>query len=295
MTGMSAAMSKRCVTFCVLALSLVFWFSTADALVIYPSSSVIRIHGLAHPNVSSGGTESLSHPEKETFGAIRYAGLISAHLAGGYAGHRAVTDLWGRSNGRFHFKDEANDFLLYNDEVSHLFISYKLSQGMSWAYREYGLGDEKARFWGHFEAAIVMTLVEVPIDAFNPDQGMGVTDLVADYVGVGLSYLKATDGRYRDFDLKVSVKSTTNQRAEVLGHDAADYDNYIYWLTYRKSPVVFGAGYSTTRSNPSVAEPQLFLGIGTTIPDLLRPVSEKAARILSPLEFYFVNLRVNLL
>jgi len=103
------------------------------------------------------------------------------------------------------------------------------------------------------------------------------------------------DGSFIDFDLKVSIKSTSNQSRAVLGYDSADYDNYIYWLTYRKSVLVLGAGYSTRRLNPTDPEPQLLLGVGSTIPDLVKPISSGLARYLRPLEVYYFNFHVDLL
>lgn len=225
-------------------------------------------------------------------GLLGYSALVSVHGIGAVVGYNKLADIWGESDGAFHIKDETSDHLAFNDEVSHLFVSYKLSQALTEAYGVIGFNDRKARNVGAIEAALIMTAVEFPVDAFNPSQGMGLTDLVADYAGVGLAYLKASDDRFKDFDIKMSVKSIGSNKGRVLGYNCGDYDNYIYWLTYSRSPFVAGVGYSTTRFSAKEPKPQMMLGIGTTIPDLIEPISSKAAKFLKPLELYFLNIHL---
>jgi hypothetical protein len=232
----------------------------------------------------SGGVSSLT-----------YAGIVAAHGVGAVAGYNHLTKLWGVPDGRFHIKDEFGDHLAFNDEVSHVFVSYKLAQGFCSVYRGIGFSDGKARLLGLLEAVLVMTAVEFPVDAYNPSQGLGVTDLAANYAGVGLAWWRSADPKLRNFDLKASVKSVSSRSASVLGSEAVDYDNYVYWLTYRHKVPVIGLGYSTGRDSPAEVEPQLFLGIGTTIPDLLAPICSKLAARLRPLELYFFNLKVRVL
>ncbi len=205
-----------------------------------------------------------------------------------------MTGLWGDPNGSFHFKDDWNgDNLGLNDEVSHLFVSYKLAQFLVAGYGKLGYSEKTARILGFAEAAFIVTAVEFPIDAFNPDQGLGVSDLIFDYTGLGLAYLKLTDSRFEDFDLKVSVKSLSYDSRSVLGDNSEDYDNYIYWLTYRKTPFVFGLGYGTDHPEVWDVDRQFHLGIGTTLPDLLGLFSEDASKFFRWAELYYINIRWN--
>jgi len=245
--------------------------------------------------MSHNGSDQVVMKSDRRISPFTYGGIAAVHVVGAIAGYNNLTDLWGSPDGKFHFKDESADNLAFNDEVSHMFISYKLTQGFSSAYRCLGFTDRKARLLGVLESALIMTAVEFPVDAYNPSQGLGVTDAVANYAGIVVAWWKSIDPRLADIDIKVSIKSLSSRRGMVLGYDCYDYDNYIYWLTYRYRFAVLGAGYSTGRSTPADVEPQLFLGIGTTIPDLIRPVSSKLAERLRPLELYFFNLRLNAL
>ena len=262
-----------------------------------PAIYVFDLQTLSHSYVSA--LQSQADPAKvEEEQRVRwyiYGGIGGAHTVGSVIAYNRLTKLWGASNGKFHFKDEFHDQLAFNDEVSHLLISYKLTQSFSSLYRRLGFSTKRGHILGALESALIMTAVEFPVDAFNPNQGFGMTDLVADYLGVGLAYWKSVDSRLSDFDIKLSIKSFSRQGERVLGYDNRDYDNYIYWLTYRYKFAVLGTGYGTTRSKLIEPEPQIFLGIGTTIPDLLRPVSSKLAEKLKPLELYYFNFRLNVI
>ncbi len=281
--------------FYILLLCIGLYAANASAQIPSPASFVIKLQSIAHPYVSTVESPVLIRSaDREGIGFIKYSALTAAHGIGAVAGYRKLTGIWGKPNGSFHLKSEFSDYLAYNDEVSHMFVSYKLTQALTSAYSIFGLGEKKSRRVGAIEAALIMTAVEFPVDAFNPSQGMGITDLVADYAGVGLAILKISDSRLRDFDMKLSVKSFGSNKGRLLGHNTADYDNYIYWLTYSVSPVVGGVGYSTTRSHPREPHPQILLGVGTTIPDLIEPVFPDAARFLKPLDLYFFNFHVEI-
>jgi hypothetical protein len=257
-----------------------------------PSESAYQLHTYAYhftpimageiqPVVQEGGAKWY------TYGAIG-----AVHLASAYPAYEHLTSVWGQPVGKFHLKHETADYLAFSDEVSHMFISYKLMQGISSAYRQVGISASSSRLAGAVEAALVMTAVEFPVDAYNPDQGLGITDLVADYMGVGLAYWKSVDPRLANFDLKVSMKSFSSDKSKGLGYDCDDYDNYVYWLTYRHRFAVVGIGYSTSREVALEPNPELHLGIGTTIPDLVSVFSSKLAKTLQPLELYFINFNV---
>lgn len=260
-----------------------------------PASYVFKLHGFSHPVVYMMRNDAGTDDDQVKISGLTYGGIAATHVAGAAVGYSVLKNVWGSSDGRFHLKNETGDHLAFNDEISHLFVGYKLTQGFKSAYRGLGFSNEKARTLGMIESALVMTAVEFPVDAYNPTQGLGITDLVADYIGIGLAYWKDIDPRLSNFDIKVSVKSISANNGRALGYNNEDYDNYIYWLTYRYRFAVVGAGYSTGRTSPVDPQPQMFLGIGTTIPDLCRPISSKLADRLKPLELYFFNFNLKAL
>ena len=222
---------------------------------------------------------------------LRISLALSLNLAMMAPSYNHMVKSWGKPDGKFHLKDDwSGDNLALNDEVSHLLISYKLTQALHSGYRALGFGEKTARILGMTEAAFIVTAVEFPIDAYNPTQGFGVSDLIFDYTGILMAYFKISDSRFADWDLKTSVKSFRNANRQVIGDEAEDYDNYIYWLTYRKSPAVFGLGYGTSHPEIGKVNKEFYLAIGTTLPDILRPVSKKLAGALKWAEVYYFNL-----
>jgi len=273
-----------------------FTAEVCSARVHSPAEFVFDLHSIAYsftvvPQTSFAETKW--SPEQGPRWYI-HAGVAAAHAAAAYPAYDYLTGVWGQSNGKFHLKDETHDYLAFNDEVSHTFVSYKLTQFFTSVYHGLGYQRGKSRVLGAVEAAAVMTFVEFPVDAFNPDQGLGVTDLLANYVGVGLAYLKSGNPSLSDLDLKLSIKSFDSSRSKGLGYDSYDYDNYIYWLTYRERPAVIGVGYSTARTSPTEPLPELYLGIGTTLPDLISLFSSDLARKVRSLEFYYFNLNLQI-
>ena len=221
---------------------------------------------------------------------------VSANLAMMPLAYNHMVSAWGVPDGRFHFKDDwSGDNLALNDEVSHMVVSYKLTQLFHAGYRAIGYSERAARLLGVIEAALIVTAVEYPIDAYNPTQGFGISDLLFDYAGIGLGYLKITESRFADWDLKVSVKSFKHANRQVIGDIAEDYDNYIYWLTYKKEPVVFGLGYGTSHPDIGRIDKQFYVSVGTTIPDLLSHISDKLSKLFRWSEFYYFNLKWNFL
>jgi len=229
-------------------------------------------------------------------GLLTHAITLSANLALFPVAYNQMEKTWGVPDGKFHFKDDwSGDNMALNDEVSHMFVSFKLTQLLHSGYKALGYSHKTALWLGMIETAFIVTAVEYPIDAYNPDQGFGVSDLFFDYGGIALGYLKIMDDNFANWDLKTSVKSFRHANKQVLGDGAEDYDNYIYWLTYREDPAVFGLGYSTSHPEIGKVEKEFYLAVGTTIPDLLSPVSEKLSNWFRWSEFYYFNLKWNFL
>jgi hypothetical protein len=222
---------------------------------------------------------------------LRISLALSFNLAMIGPSYNHMVKSWGKPDGKFHLKDDwSGDNLALNDEVSHLLVSYKLTQALHSGYRTLGFSEKTARILGLTEAAFIVTAVEYPIDAYNPSQGFGISDLIFDYAGILMAYFKISESRLADWDLKTSVKSFRNANHQVIGDMAEDYDNYIYWLTFRKTPAVFGLGYSTSHPEIGKVNKEFYLALGTTLPDILRPVSNKLANALKWAEVYYFNV-----
>ncbi|MCI0331044.1 MAG: hypothetical protein L0196_08910 [candidate division Zixibacteria bacterium] len=226
--------------------------------------------------------------------------LGGGHLVGLVLTYDQTQKSWGGSTGKFHLKNDwSGEGLAQNDEVSHLAVGYVLTKQFHRAYRWAGFSPKKSRTYGALEAALLLTLVEFPMDAFNPTQGFGVADLVFDYAGVGLGLLQLS--RPGNWDVKVSAKSNPfSSQEHLFAQTAQQFDNFIFWCTYRpdwkwgeRQPVSLGLGYSTRRDTDGLSPLREFrLGVGTTIPDLVRSFAPNAARYFEVLDFYYFNLNL---
>lgn len=263
---------------------------------LYAQDSLLTSQQLLQMN-SSTLLQSLERPQlienKKNY-TIPIVITAGSNLAAALPVYNHMVSAWGRPDGKFHFKDDwSGDNLALNDEISHLFVSYKLMQFFNSGYKFVGFSPKTAKIMGIIETAFILTAVEFPIDAYNPTQGFGVSDLIFDYTGIFLAYMKISYPSFKNWDIKTSLKSLTYSNKNVIGSDSEDYDNYIYWLTYRRSPAVFGLGYSTNHPEPYQVDKQFFLGIGSTVPDLVRLISPKIADKLNWMEVYYFNLKWN--
>jgi predicted lipoprotein DUF2279 len=216
------------------------------------------------------------------------------HVVVGVLVYMETQQTWGHSRGRFHVKDDwTGDGLSQNDEASHLFFGYTLTKTFAGQWHWAGMSPRKARTVGAVETAGVLTMVEV-LDAFNPAQGLGVQDLVFDYAGIGLGVLSLS--RPDGWSIRMSSKAPA--REGPFAETVRQSDNYIFWVTYRppwpggsNQPVSLGLGHGVRRGPDGVSPVrEVHLGIGTTVPDILRPFSPHAARLLGILDFYYLNL-----
>ncbi|MBI3872062.1 MAG: DUF2279 domain-containing protein [candidate division Zixibacteria bacterium] len=203
---------------------------------------------------------------------------------------------WGSSTGHFHFKsDWTGDGLALSDETSHLFAAYQLSRIINGGYQWVGLNPDRARRAAFVEAWLLTFLVEFPIDAYNPGQGLGLSDLMFNTVGSLAAYHHAKPNSRPIWDLKVSVKrSFFDGQGRVIAYTNRQYDDYVYWLTLRPLrnrhiPILLGAGYSTAHSDSPGITKELHLGVGLSAEELGAIFGERTARHLRPLNFFFLN------
>jgi hypothetical protein len=208
---------------------------------------------------------------------------------------------WGESKGAFHFKDDWNgDQLKQTDELSHLMWGYKMTQFLFSAYRWSGFSTGASHAISTLQTAFVLTMVEYPIDAYNPKQGFGVSDLAFDYAGIGFAYVKRRFSALEDFDLRISWKRNVFFSSQpMFAQTYEEFDNFIYWFTYRtrlflpQKIICLGLGCSATRRQ-GVAKRQVFAGVGLSLPDLAALFGKKLKARAGFLGVFYPNLRIEL-
>jgi len=257
------------------------------------SDSAIRADSLNASAPASGSRAQGSGPHRRTVRLMVVGGLQVAGLGFVY---REAQQTWGESGGRFHIKNDwTGDTLSQSDEISHFFFGYTLTRVFSRMWRWGGMRAESARSLGAAESAITMTLVEV-MDAYNPREGLGISDLVFDYAGVGVGLLSLHHPG--NWGIRTSAKGVATARPFSL--TKSQYDDWIFWATYRpplrwgaKQPLSFGLGHSTRRAPDGLsAVRELHFGIGTTLPDIVRVFAPQIAQHLEILDFYYLNLNL---
>jgi hypothetical protein len=220
--------------------------------------------------------------------------FIVGNVIGGTASYFYFTDLWGKPTGKFHFKDDTGDNLALTDEVSHMFAAFQVAEGARWLFRLLGMPDDKIEKYALLEAALVTTFIEFPLDAYNSNQGLGVTDLLFNGAGIGFSYLHHHGAE--QFDIKFSLKrSPFELEHKFLASDADEFDNFIWWATWKPRHLWLGLGYSTNHGQPGgLVDSEYYLGAGTTLHDLLHLLSPGAAKRLKVLDTFYLNLHVEI-
>ncbi len=223
--------------------------------------------------------------------------LVTANAGATFFGFKHAIDSWGKTKGKFHFKDDwSGDNLAQIDELSHFVWGYKMTQFLFGAYRWAGFSGKQSRIISISQTALILTLVEYPIDAYNPQQGLGVSDLVFDYMGIGMAWVKERSSWLGDFDIKISSKRNIllgNQ--PLFAQTYEEFDNFVYWLTYRtklflpKKILCFGVGYGVTHEG-GTARRGLFGGIGLSLPDLVSLFGERLRPPSKFLGIFYPNL-----
>jgi hypothetical protein len=221
-----------------------------------------------------------------------YRNLAIGNIVFGTGAYLYFAETWGAPDGRFHIKNELHDNVGFTDEISHFYAGYKMTDGFAWLFRALKVQPEKADRLGALQTVLILTLIEFPMDAYNPSQGMGLTDLAADYAGVGWGLLKKKHPN--NFDMKFCVKRPPwDFKHKLLASDNSEFDNFIWWGVWKPKYVWTGIGYSTNHNHPDV-KPEVYLGVGTTLYDLLHLISPKVAAEIRSLDTYFISLRLRL-
>jgi hypothetical protein len=221
-----------------------------------------------------------------------YRNLAIGNVVFGTGAYLYFAETWGAPNGRFHIKSELHDNVGMTDEVSHFFAGYKMTEGFAWLFRTLKVQPDKVNRLAAMQTLLILTLIEYPMDAYNPSQGMGLTDLAANYAGVGWGLLRQKHPN--NFDMKFCVKRPPwDFEHKLLASDNAEFDNFIWWGVWKPKYVWTGIGYSSNHDHRDV-EPEVYLGVGTTLFDLLHMISPKVADEIKSLDTYFISLRVRL-
>lgn len=219
--------------------------------------------------------------------------LLIGNLVCGTGAYFYFSETWGAPNGKFHFKNELHDHVAMTDEISHFYAGYKLTEGFRWLFRVFKMPEPLRLRYAAIQSAVVLTFVEIPMDAYNPTQGFGVSDLIFDYGGIGYALLE--DKYPTHFDMKFSVKRPPWKfENKFLASENNEFANFIWWTTYTYSAATVGAGYSIDYDDRGEVHSQYYLGIGTTVYDLLHLISPDVADELKSLDSYFFNFRLEL-
>lgn len=236
------------------------------------------------------------------------AGTASAFSLGMlYLSWNKFQQRWGKSHGKFHFKtkDWSGDGLAQGDEISHAIAAQRLCIIGREMARWVGFSEHSSTIWGAAISGAVTTWVEFPVDAFNPGQGVGYTDLAANATGIALYLVRERYDWAHRFDLRFSYISFADSLIPpeiFVGQNYRQYDNAIYWLVYypspEKIPLNLGIGYSTTRNyDPRYDDDPIrewYLGAGFSVTDLAKPFGIKTPRILELLDTYEFSLYVQI-
>jgi hypothetical protein len=222
---------------------------------------------------------------------------------GGFVfGYDQATKAWGRPTGKFHFKDDwTGDGMAQNDEVSHLLWGYRLTQAFSSGFSWAGYSPQKAELYGALEAGFVLTFIEYPMDSYNKLQGLGLSDLIFDYLGIETAVLKKSFKNLQNFDLKFSWKRNILKKGEgILVSEYEQFDNFVYWLTYKYNPFFkqklfcLGLGYGTTHNIFLKPQRQIFLGMGVFLSELFSIFGKDFGRWTKPLDVFYPNINVKI-
>jgi hypothetical protein len=238
-----------------------------------------------------------SRPGRVNLGRASLLG--TANAAAIFFGFRQAIESWGKTKDRFHFKDDwRGDNLAQTDEWSHLIWGYKMTQFLFSAYRWAGFSAKAGHVISISQTAFILTMVEYPIDAYNPTQGFGVSDLVFDYAGIGLAWFKERNTWLEDFDVKISMKKNiflSNQ--PMFAQTYEEFDNVVYWLTYRANLFLpqkifcFGVGYSVIHHGEEPKR-QFFGGIGLSLPDFASLFGKGLKTRVKFVDVFYANLNI---
>jgi hypothetical protein len=243
----------------------------------------------------------VSSPRRDRINYKR-ASVIGMTNAGAiFFGFKHSMSLWGKSNGRFHVKDDwKGDHLAQTDELSHFMWGYRMTQFLFSAYHWMGLSSKTSGILSMSESALILTSVEFPIDAYNPQQGLGISDLIFDYLGVGLAFTKEHVSWLEDFDFRISWKKNIfSSHHPGFAETYQEYDNFIYWLTYRtklflpRKIICLGFGYGATHHGIE-PERRFYWGIGLSLSDFTSLFWDKLEKRSKFLDLFYPNLRVEL-
>ena len=178
---------------------------------------------------------------------------VGSALISGLALHQSAK-IWDEDqHSDFHFKDDwSGDGLVQTDEVSHMYVAYKIAQTAYHILRWDGFSDRDASLIGTGVSFLILFIVEYPIDSYNAYQGFGKSDLLFNSMGASFMYLRNRYPSLKCLDLRISNREPPWEWNRLIAQTRQEYDTWIYWLTYSpfpdKIPVSLSLGYSSYRT-----------------------------------------------
>ncbi len=211
----------------------------------------------------------MNHPDSTDIKPVRL-GLASAFTVGSVAyASQEFTRVWGESSSsKWLWKtgDWNGDGLVQTDEFSHFQLGQRITE-LGYGMAQWSGFNHRTSIWIGAGIGFGATMWVEIIDAFNPDQGFGLTDAVLDLAGVIFGVMRKQNDFVNRFDLRVTFDDLNQIPDNVfMATTFAEYDNAIFWLTYKIDqdlPIDVCLGYSSDRDYPGkVPRRELFLGAG---------------------------------
>ena len=245
---------------------------------------IIFVH-VSYANTNLNNDYNLTNKDSTDIIFWRASVASVAILGGVYYMSGVFKDNWGESDSKkwlWKTNDWNGDGLAQVDEISHCFTGYKLFQFFRGVSKWIGLNDKTSNIIAFSIAEGVLVWVEL-IDAYNPTQGFGITDMVTDTVGILFELLRMRYPFAQRFDIKASYRGFEEiPNNLIMATTFAEYDNSIFWLTYSPSdklPINIALGYGSSRYKSNSSEPRrrLYAGVGISGKDLISLFNKKAA------------------
>lgn len=172
----------------------------------------------------------LSYEKNEKLTAFEAVDKIKWELAAVAAGTiylGAKSWNWGSSNS-FKLNDEGwfgtDTGSAGADKLGHMYSSYLMNEFFTKRLMNKTDDTMQAAMYGALFSGTIMLMVEV-FDGYSVDHGFSYEDLILNFTGIGISYLKNTvPGLDEKLDLRIEYDPTEEHRK----HPITDYSGYNY-------------------------------------------------------------------
>lgn len=115
------------------------------------------------------------------------------------------------------------------DKLGHMYSSYLINEIFTKNLMNRTNDKQQAAIYSTLFSSGIMLMVEV-FDGYSVDHGFSYEDLIANGVGIGISYLKNTvPGLDEKIDLRIEYDPTDEYR----NHPVTDYSGHTYWAALK--------------------------------------------------------------